>query len=256
MNDKDPYDVRFHAFFVSPFRETTVTIFLNTNPALKLVKKCFYRNVEQLKQCQQTLENSTWIISFCEFVSGTVVPPSLQQKLDAEGEIQIKNWQTNLSAPTPMSFLDTLPWKKKEDGTCSVSLWDDRLPWKLAQDKATARNAVNDVKVLCPCEDTYQSQQRQEASWEKTEAEKKEPEDIPTQLFRSGVSAEDIVKRLVVDHWKYKVVLARKREAEEGFYNPTYIPSPTKAARLVEYDDLMLITHTMVVQNKKDKQKM
>ena len=35
-----------------------------------------------------------------------------------------------------------------------------------------------------------------------TEAEKKEPEDIPTQLFRSGVSAEDILKRFVVDHWK------------------------------------------------------
>ena len=59
-----------------------------------------------------------------------------------------------------------------------------------------------------------------------------------------------------MDHWKYKVVMARKREAKEGFYNPTYIPSPAKAARLVEYDDLMLITHTKVVQNKKDKQEM
>lgn len=89
------------------------------------------------------------------FVSGSVVLPLLQQKLDAEGEIQIKNWQTNLSAPRPMSFLDTLPWKKKEDGNWSVSLSDDKLPWKLAQDKATANNAVKDVKVVCPCEDTY-----------------------------------------------------------------------------------------------------
>lgn len=89
------------------------------------------------------------------FVSGSVVLPLLQQKLDAEGEIQIKNWQTNLSAPRPMSFLDTLPWKKKEDGNWSVSLSDDKLPWKLAQDKATAKNAVKDVKVVCPCEDTY-----------------------------------------------------------------------------------------------------
>lgn len=79
-----------------------------------------------------------------------------------------------------MSFLDTLPWKKKEDGTWSVSLSDDKLPWKLAQDKATAKNAVKDTKVVCPCEDTYKSQQRQEPLWEKTEAEKKEPEDIPT----------------------------------------------------------------------------
>lgn len=54
-----------------------------------------------------------------------------------------------------MSFLDTLPWKKKEDGNWSVSLSDDKLPWKLAQDKATAKNAVKDVKVVCPCEDTY-----------------------------------------------------------------------------------------------------
>lgn len=46
---------------------STVTNFLNTNPALKLVKKCFYRNVDQLKPCQQTLENSTWIMSFSEF---------------------------------------------------------------------------------------------------------------------------------------------------------------------------------------------
>lgn len=60
----------------------------------------------------------------------------------------------------------------------------------------------------------------------------------------------------MVDYWKYKVVMARKREAKEGFYNPTYIPPPAKAARLVEYDDLMLITHTKVVQNKKDKQEM
>lgn len=54
-----------------------------------------------------------------------------------------------------MSFLDTLPWKKKEDGNWSVFLSDDKLPWKLAQDKATAKNAVKDVKVVCPCEDTY-----------------------------------------------------------------------------------------------------
>lgn len=65
------------------------------------------------------------------FVSGSVVLPLLQQKLDAEGEIQIKNWQTNLSAPRPMTFLDTLPWKKKEDGNWSVSLSNDKLPWKL-----------------------------------------------------------------------------------------------------------------------------
>lgn len=66
VNDKDPYDVCSYDFFETPFA-STVTNFLNTNPALKLVKKCFYRNVDQLKPCQQTLENSTWIMSFSEF---------------------------------------------------------------------------------------------------------------------------------------------------------------------------------------------
>lgn len=51
--------------------------------------------------------------------------------------------------------LSWILWKKKEDGNWSVSLSDDKLPWKLAQDKATAKNAVKDVKVVCPCEDTY-----------------------------------------------------------------------------------------------------